>query len=335
MDAPLEVAIAAQHRDSDEAVVLDGRADGVGQRTAIADARGAAETHQLEIQFVQERRQPRGIEIVGDHLGAGGETRLHPGLGVQAALDGFFGQQAGAEHQRRIGCVRATGDGGDDHRAVRQLETVAIVFYFDVFLRRAFHGGGKRRFRLAQRHAILRALGPGERGLDLGEIEFERVGKDRVGRLIGTEDALQLGVSVDQGDAFGAAAGEAQIVERFRVHREEAHGRAVFGGHIGDGGAVGQSEAREAGAVEFDKLADDALLAQHLGDRQDKIGSRSAFRQAAVQLESHNVGDEHRERLPEHASFGFNAAHAPTEEDAQPVDHRGHAGVEVPTRESG
>ena len=72
-----------------------------------------------------------------------------------------------------------------------------------------------------------------------------------------------------------------EIGDRFRIDREETAGRAIFGRHIGDGGAVGEREMVEARAVEFDEFADDALLAQHLRDGQHEIGRRDAFLQLA------------------------------------------------------
>ena len=119
-----------------------------------------------------------------------------------------------------------------------------------------------------------------------------------------------------------AAVGEAQIGERLGIDREEAHGRAVFGRHVGDGGAVGKREARKAGAVEFDEFSDDAFLAQHLRDGEHQVGGRGAFGQAAVQLEADHRGNQHRERLAEHGGFRFDAADAPAEH-AEAIDHGG------------
>src|SRR3546814_3237599 len=48
------------------------------------------------------------------------------------------------------------------------------------------------------------------------------------------------------------------IFERLVVDAEEAAGRAIFGRHIGERGAVGEAEAVEAGAVIFDEAPDDA-----------------------------------------------------------------------------
>ncbi len=74
------------------------------------------------------------------------------------------------------------------------------------------------------------------------------------------------------------------------------------------------------GAVELDELADDAVLAQHLGDRQHQVGGRHALLQRAGQLEADHLGDQHRDRLAQHRRLGLDAADAPAEH-RQAVDH--------------
>ena len=78
---------------------------------------------------------------------------------------------------------------------------------------------------------------------------------------------------------------------------------------------------RDAVAVELDELADDAVLAQHLGDGEDEVGRGRALGQLAVQPEAEDLRDEHRHRLAEHRRLGLDAADAPAQ-DAQAVDHR-------------
>ena len=109
-----------------------------------------------------------------------------------------------------------------------------------------------------------------------------------------------------------------------RVDREEAAGRAIFRRHVGERRAVGDRHLVEAGAEELDELADDALLAQHLGDGQHEVGRRDALAQFAVQPEADHLGQQHRERLAEHRRFRFDAADAPAEH-GEAVDHRGVA----------
>ncbi len=60
MNAPLEIAISAEHRNGDKAVVLDGRADVFFERAAVADASGAAVTDKLETKFVEIFSEARG-----------------------------------------------------------------------------------------------------------------------------------------------------------------------------------------------------------------------------------------------------------------------------------
>jgi hypothetical protein len=134
------------------------------------------------------------------------------------------------------------------------------------------------------------------------------------------EQPLLLAVGLDQLDLLGIAPGEGQVVERLLVDGEEAHGRAVLGRHVGDGGAVGQRQRRDARAVVLDELADDALLAQHLRRGEDDVGRGRALAQGAVQLEADHLRDEHRHRLAEHGRLGLDAADAPAEH-AQAVDH--------------
>ncbi len=105
---------------------------------------------------------------------------------------------------------------------------------------------------------------------------------------------------------------------------KEAAGRAVFGGHVGEGRAVGDRHRVEAGPVEFDELADDALLAQHLGDGQHEVGRGDALAQFAVQAEADHLGQQHRQRLAEHRRLRLDAADAPAEH-GEAVDHGGVA----------
>ncbi len=292
---PFEISISAENGNGDQAVVLDGRADVLFERAAVADARGAAVADQLEAELVEIFSKARGFQIIGDHFRTGREAGLHPGLAVQTAFDGLLRQQAGPQHQGWVRSIRAAGDRRDDHRTVRKFELVAIVLHRDVLLRGAFERLFERRFRLPQRHAILRALRPGQRGLDAGEIEFELVGVDRIRRGIGAEDALRLRVFLDEAHARFVAAREAQIGKRLRIHGEEAHRRAVFGRHVGDRRAVRQAQAGKPRAVELDEFSDHAFFAQHFGDDQHEVGGRRAFGQTAVQLEADDFRDQHRQ----------------------------------------
>ena len=80
MDAPLEVAVAGQHRDDRQIPIVDDLGHLVGERAGVPDARGTAVPDEVESQLLQVRHQPGAFEIVGDHAGPWGQGRLHPTL---------------------------------------------------------------------------------------------------------------------------------------------------------------------------------------------------------------------------------------------------------------
>ncbi len=108
--------------------------------------------------------------------------------------------------------------------------------------RSSFHDFRERSLGLAQRDAILRTLGAGDSGFDRSQIQLQRVVEEWRGRLIGAEEHLLLAIGFDESDLFGRARGELQISECFRINREEAHCRAILGGHVGNRGAVGNAQ---------------------------------------------------------------------------------------------
>ena len=53
----------------------------------------------------------------------------------------------------------------------------------------------------------------------------------------------------------------------------------------------------QAGTEELDELADDAVLAQHLGDGENKIGSGGAFAQASGEFHADDERDQNGDGL--------------------------------------
>ena len=80
-----------------------------------------------------------------------------------------------------------------------------------------------------------------------------------------------LGVSLHQVNLLLATAREREVLQGFFIDGEDAAGAAELWRHVGDGGAVGERQALQAIAEEFDELVDDSLLAQHLGDGQHEV----------------------------------------------------------------
>ena len=112
-----------------------------------------------------------------------------------------------------------------------------------------------------------------------------------------------------------------EVVEGLIVDREEAHRGAVFRGHVGDRGAVGEREGLGAFAEELDELADDLGLAEDFREAEGEVGGGDAFAEATGEVDADDFGRLEVDRLAEHARFGFDAAHAPAD-DADAVDHR-------------
>ncbi len=329
MHPAFEVAVAGEHRSHGEVGVLDRLLDGVEQRAGVADAGGAAIADQIEAKVVEIGRETGGIVVVGHHLGAGGERRLHPRLAHQALLGRLLGQQAGGHHDAGVGGVGAGGDGSDHHGAVLQLEGLAVELHFDAtaslgclgFFRRQGGEVTKGLGDLAEQYAILGSLGTGQAGLDFAHVQFQHVGECRLIAGI-TPEALGLGVGLHQLHGFLGTAGQAQVIQGDLVNREEAAGGAVFRGHVADGGAVGQGQGGQAITKEFDELAHHALLAQHLGHGQHQVGGGDALTQLAGKLEAHHLGNQHGDRLAKHGRLGLDTADAPAQH-AQAIDHGG------------
>jgi hypothetical protein len=174
--------------------------------------------------------------------------------------------------------------------------------------------------RFAQWHAVLRAARPRERRLHRCEIELDDLRVLRFLRLVVPEPVL-LAIRFDERDPLLVAAGQAQVLERLVVDREEAAGRAVLRRHVSERCAVRECEPCEARPEVLDELSDNTGAPQHLRYGQDEVGRGRAFGQLAAQTEADDLRNEHRDCLAEHRRLGLDSTDAPAE-DAEPVDHR-------------
>ena len=162
-----------------------------------------------------------------------------------------------------------------------------------------------------RRHAVVRTRGAGKGELNLRQVKLDDTGVARV--LVPAEDALLLGVRLDEGNLALVTAGQTQVVEDVAVDREERRGSPVLRGHVGDAGALGHRERGDAGAVGLDKTAHDALGAQALGDGEGEVHRRHAVRKPAHKVQAHDLGHAQADRLPEGRRLGLDAADAPSE----------------------
>ena len=130
-----------------------------------------------------------------------------------------------------------------------------------------------------------------------------------------------LAVRLDERDVLLVASRQAQVLERLVVHGEEPTGGAVLGRHVPDRRAICEGQPDKAVTEVLDELPHDTGLPQLLRDREDEVGRGGAFRERAREPEPDDLRHQHRHRLAEHRSLGFDAADAPAEH-AEPVDHR-------------
>ena len=327
LHAALEVAVAAEHRCHDETSRIHFRRHIVGQRTAVADAGRAPVADEIEPELIEVFVESGLLQVFGHHFRPGRQARFDPRLLRQTFFDRLLRDQSGAEHHARVRRVRAARDCRDHHRAVidggcrRSRDcraTAGSGFPRDHHARQRL---GKTLLRAFQRDAVLRPLRSSQAWLDSREVQFDRFRVGRIGGVRLPEQALRLCVGFNQLDSSGIARCEAQIIERHRVDRKHRDRCAVLGTHVAERRPVGQREVLEPGTVELDELADDALLAQALGNREHEIGGGRPFGQAARQLHAEHRWNQHRRRLAEHRGFGFDPAYAPPDH-AETVDHR-------------
>ena len=170
---------------------------------------------------------------------------------------------------------------------------------------------------------VLRALRAGDAGLDVAEVELERVG---VGRVLGArlvEEALLARVGVDQLDLLGRPPGELEVAQRLGVDREDRAGRAELRRHVPDRRPVGERRgSARPGPKNSTNFGDDAAARAASRSRSAPGRSRSTpSRQLAVELEADHLRQQHRDRLAEHRRLGLDPADAPAEH-AEAVDHR-------------
>ncbi len=247
------------------------------------------------------------------------------GVALAVVLGGGGGVVMGAGRDRVGGGERLGARLVDAGARVRR---VVLRRHAGLGLRRLHLGrgvvgqrGAEHALGVGERDPVLRALGPGQRRHDGGQVELDPLAEARLGGRV-VPQPLRLGVRLDQAHLLLGATGEPQVGQRLGVDGEDRAGRAVLRAHVADGGAVGERDVADAGAVELDELADDALLAQQLGDGEHQVGGGRAGRQLAGELEADDLRDEHRDRLTQHGRLGLDAADAPAQ-DAQAVDHRG------------
>src|SRR5690554_1360956 len=117
----------------------------------------------------------------------------------------------------------------------------------------------------------MRVGGTGQITLDTGKVKGEHPLIIHVFQAVSPQPR-RLGIVLDQRDLLRLTTGESQIIDGLLVDVEHRRSSPILGGHVGDGGAVTDSEALGALTEELQVSTDDTLATQKLGDRQYDIG---------------------------------------------------------------
>jgi hypothetical protein len=251
VNAALEIPVARQHGGHGQILARDHLGNLFGQRAGIADAGGAAITHQIETQLLEVRREARLVEVLGDDARARRQRGLHPGPALQTRLHRLAGQQAGRDHDGRVRRVGATRDRGDDDRAMGHRCGCAGLFErsggaSDTSPRSAAFGHepgnvlGAHVGCCPREHGLKDCLTPARATRSCGRLGPATLGSTLLRSRSST--SLKRGsasvsvlnspcyscVALDQVDD-GAAPGQVQVLQGVRVDREQRGGGAELG----------------------------------------------------------------------------------------------------------
>src|SRR5579885_2088741 len=95
-----------------------------------------------------------------------------------------------------------------------------------------------------------------------------------------------------------------KVAQGLIIYRKESHSRPIFRRHIGYSCPIGEAKTAETRAKEFNKSPHNTLLSQHLCHGKHKVCSRCTLNQLAMEFESNHFGNEHIQRLSQHAGLG-------------------------------
>jgi hypothetical protein len=214
----------------------------------------------LKPELVEIFLQTGLLEIFADDLRTGRQRCLHPGLCRQTFRRGFARQQAGTDHDIRIGGIGAGRDRGNDDIAVAEIVTLAGYFYallrFGALAEFLVHRHGKSGFDFFKATRSCGRFGPDNDGSTELNSSLSTSVKIGSGRRLHAVHALRLGIGRNERDDIGRTGPCPSCNECIVIDRREAARRAIFGRHVAECRAVGDGQMREAGAEELDELSD-------------------------------------------------------------------------------
>lgn len=171
----------------------------------------------------------------------------------------------------------------------------------------------------------MRSLGSGERRLDGSEIKlhnFARVGWVGLRAIMLDEEILLTQVLFNELNVTFITASKAEIVHSVLVHWEVTHSSTVLRGHVSNSSSIGEGKRFYTRSEEFDELANNTALSEHLDASEDEICGSCMLGQFAVKVETNNLRKDHGNCLAKHDSFSLNSTNTPSG-DTETIDHSG------------
>jgi len=136
------------------------------------------------------------------------------------------------------------------------------------------------------------------------------------------EHALLSEILLNEFDLALFSTCESEVIDGLSIDWEISHGGSVLWGHVGDGGSVSKGQVLAAWSVEFDELANDTSLSEHLDASKDEIGSGGMCWEFSSQSEADDLRQDHGDGLTKHDGLSFESTNTPTS-NTETVDHGG------------
>ena len=216
------------------------------------------------------------------------------------------GSLAGNESADATSTTPSIGPGPPAHRPVRQVRSGSSPRKSSLSASSGTRSCGRR--------------GPATDGTTDARSSSRSASKSRDDARI-TPEALLLRVAFDQGHAIVGTPRQPEVSERLVIDREERGRRPELGAHVADRRSIGERQAGQAIAGEFDEGADDTISAQLLGHDQDEVSGGRTLRQLTVKTHADDPRHRHVERLAEQHGLGLDPADA-VAQNTEPIDHR-------------
>ena len=193
----------------------------------------------------------------------------------------------------RVAGVGATGDRGDDHRAI--WHQAVLVFYF------------ARDTACCQLRGCNASVWIGW-SCDIAyhgrQVEAQDTLVLRVVQAISPQTACP-GIGFHQLDLFGITTGEFEVVDSLLINIEHPRRGAKLRCHVGDGGAITERQCCGTFSEEFKVRRHHFLVTQKFGQRQHDVCGSDAWLALTGQIDTNDIGQAHVRSAPQHYVFSL------------------------------